>query len=133
MSCSKLCFFFSPPGNSWQCSPELSWMYEWSKPLMTESRLRNIGQTRCFYEDIRFDAPLFLVMEYYVEHVLPSCPKKDRCHCQIFSIQETLVQSKERAYSVHVFCVNQGLNHFPKMPRHTTAVDLTGNKVKIPV
>ena len=84
---------------------------------------------RCRYEGSTQDARLFLVMEYYTLHILPSCPVKDHCQCHMENIQETLVVSTERSYTVFVSCPDKGLTHFPKLPKHTRTVDLSNNKV----
>ena len=68
-------------------------------------------------------------MEYYSLHILPSCPVKDHCQCHLENIQETLVVSTERSYTVSVSCPDKGLTHFPKLPKHTRTVDLSNNKV----
>jgi len=114
-------------GNAWHCSPDLSWLYDWSRPLVASGSLANEEETRCDYGGTRYS--LLLVMEHYQKYVLPSCPLKDRCKCQITFIQKTMVMSTQRAYKVHVSCVNKKLTHFPKLPKHTATVDLTGNRL----
>ena len=32
-------------------------------------------------------------------------------------------------YKVHVNCAGQNLQYFPSLPKHTTAIDLSNNKV----
>lgn len=68
-------------------------------------------------------------MEYYTLYILPSCPIKDNCQCQLENIQETMVVATERHYTIFVSCPDKGLTHFPKLPKHTRTVDLSNNKV----
>jgi hypothetical protein len=44
-------------------------------------------------------------------------------------LQETVVLSLERHYTVFVSCPDKDLTHFPKLPKHTRTVDLSNNKV----
>lgn len=83
---------------------------------------------RCIHDDVH-TSRLFLVMKYYDEIVLPHCPLQDGCTCLLHSIQETLVTSLNRHYTVHVNCAGKNLLHFPVLPAHTQAVDLSNNKV----
>merc|ERR1719468_862067 len=68
-------------------------------------------------------------MKYYHEIVLPKCPLEDGCVCLIHSIQDTMVTTKTRHYTVHVNCANRSLDHFPALPKHTQAVDLSDNNL----
>ncbi len=107
-------------------------MHAWSQSLVSPPLpvLRNQRLTRCRYDDhSKYDGPLLLVMEYYSESVLPSCPFRDRCSCHLTSLQEKMVVSTERVYTVEVDCASRGLKHFPKLPKHTRTVDLSGNEV----
>ena len=109
----------------------MAWIYSWSKPLVASGTLKNISSTRCLYGKTNYDSPLLLVMQYYVEHILPSCPKRDHCTCLLNSIQEKIVTKTDRAYTVVVSCKDKGLSHFPKLPKHTKTVDLSGNRVRL--
>jgi len=125
-------------------------MHAWSRPLTAKSALVNLGETRCRYDEGKSSqhGPLLLIMRYYVEYVQPACPRRcdsmlsrltiakytfsfrDNCTCLLTKVQEGEFQEEEsRVYSVQVDCVNQSLSHFPKLPKHTRAVDLSGNRV----
>eukprot|EP00095_Tigriopus_kingsejongensis_P000769 maker-scaffold67_size430214-snap-gene-1.16 protein:Tk00769 transcript:maker-scaffold67_size430214-snap-gene-1.16-mRNA-1 annotation:"AGAP005417-PA" len=115
--------------NQWNCSPKLSWIYSWSQPYLQRSILQNIPTTQCRYIDSPYDGRLILVMEYYSKYVIPSCPTQDNCACALTSVQEKMVHARERVYTVEVSCVKGGLSHFPKLPKNTRTVDLSGNKL----
>ena len=70
-------------------------------------------------------------MQYYDELVVPQCPMQAGCTCQIFNIQEDVITTGKRIYTVHVNCAGKGLQHFPAMPERTQTVDLSDNKVCI--
>ena len=116
------------PDNAWPCSPDLSWMYKWSQTYVKSHSIQNTSFTMC-HVDKDHPYPLILVMKYYTEEVLPSCPKKDGCTCDINHIQTKILNRKDRAYTVQVLCRNRGLTHFPKLPKNTISVDLSNNYV----
>lgn len=91
--------------------------------------LQNIEATRCIHE-IHHTSRLFLVMKYYDEIVLPHCPLQDGCTCLIHSIQDTIITTRKRHYTVHVNCASRNLAHFPALPEHTQAVDLSDNQLE---
>ena len=95
--------------------------------------LQKVDSTRCRYPNYRYDGQLLLVMEYYSKYVTPTCPSRDNCTCLLTSVQEKIVLAKERIYSVKVACANNGLTHFPKLPKHTRTVDLSGNLVSMKI
>ena len=99
--------FHAFPDNSWTCSPELSWMYTWSLPLISSSAMHDPDSVRCRYDDTSYAGRLFLVMEYYSKHVIPGCPERDNCSCSLTSVQEKLVLATERVYTVQVECADQ--------------------------
>lgn len=113
--------------NSWVCSSRLAWMYDWRQSL-ADGIIRKVNETRCRHQDdTKHRSPLFLIMEFYAKHVVPYCPTNDNCTCLLHNIQEKVVTSSKRHYTVHVACRGQGLTHFPKLPQHTQTVDLTHN------
>ena len=128
-------FFFAD--NLWECSPDLMWMYQWSKPLLSKlnpSAKEAFESATCMsnvaLDVIQKPSPLLTVMKYYEERVLPSC--RDGCNCQITFLSKTAINYRI-TYSVHVSCVGLNLKHFPKMPEGTTTVVLSNNKVCIPL
>ena len=68
-------------------------------------------------------------MKYYDEFVVPQCPIQAGCTCQIKQIQENVITTDKRIYTVHVNCTGKGLQHFPAMPERTQTVDLSDNQV----
>lgn len=123
----KICFIFFAD-NTWACSAQLAWMHKWKALLKDPSMLQNIEATRCIHE-IHHTSRLFLVMKYYDEIVLPHCPLEDGCTCLIHSIQDTIITTRKRHYTVHVNCAARNLAHFPALPEHTQAVDLSDNQL----
>jgi Leucine-rich repeat (LRR) protein len=122
--------------NDWSCSPKLSWMFAWSRPYVATSPkvkeggiLHRATDTLCRYGNSNFDGKLLLVMEYYADYVLPNCPFRDKCTCHLTMVQETVVFSTERVYTVEVDCSENNLAYFPKLPKHTRTVNLSGNKL----
>ena len=113
--------------NTWACSPKLAWMHLW-KSTLNPKLLTNNEDIRCIHE-IHHTSRLFLVMQYYEEIVLPHCPLEDGCRCLIHSIQDTIITTLKRHYTVHVNCAASNLRHFPALPEHTQAVDLSNNKI----
>ena len=110
-------------------------MYSWSRDYTASpSVLRHVDDTRCRYDESKARClkqnqcgNLLLVTQYYHERVNPSCPSA--CSCILTNVQEVLKERKERSYAVQVNCTGQNLTHFPKLPIHTTIVDLSDNKV----
>ena len=90
-----------------------------------------MDDVRCIHENDKrhITSPLFLVMQYYAEFVLPDCPTSDGCSCRINSITKTSTTPSHVSYIVHVDCKGLGLHHFPKLPERTQAVDLSDNEV----
>ena len=111
-------------------------MYEWSKPYLESNAIINSSDTRCYPADNRHKTyPLFLVMEFYTDVVLPTCPVRDECICVINHIQENVDHTlgqilKDRSYTVQVSCRGKRLTHFPKLPTNTKSVDLSNNSVR---
>ena len=126
--------------NAWPCSPELSWMYAWTKSFTSSNPIVNSSSLTCDAAGKPY--PLFLVMKAYTEEVLPSCPQN--CTCTINHIT-TIKHSKEEhkieisdikkgndlAFVV-VLCAGKELVEFPKLPKNTVTLDLSNNKV-IPI
>ncbi len=104
-------------------------MHKWKALLKNPQMLKNVDEIRCIHE-INHTSRLFLVMKYYDEIVLPHCPLEDGCSCLIHSIQDTIITTRKRHYTVHVNCAGRALWHFPALPQHTQAVDLSDNKVR---
>ena len=125
----RACILF--PDNSWACSSKLAWMHKWRSSLGNRVELENMDDVRCIHENDKrhITSPLFLVMQYYAEFVLPDCPTSDGCSCRINSITKTSTTPSHVSYIVHVDCKGLGLHHFPKLPERTQAVDLSDNEV----
>eukprot|EP00096_Caligus_rogercresseyi_P007072 TRINITY_DN2441_c0_g1_i1.p1 TRINITY_DN2441_c0_g1~~TRINITY_DN2441_c0_g1_i1.p1 ORF type:complete len:502 (-),score=79.63 TRINITY_DN2441_c0_g1_i1:100-1605(-) len=124
---SKTLILLNISGNKFHCSPKLSWIYDWNarRSVISES-----DSTQCHYDTSNnYNGNLLLVMEYYSKYINPSCPSEDGCICSLTSVQEKMVHSKDRTYSVQVNCARNGLNYFPKLPKHTRTVDLSGNLI----
>jgi len=117
--------------NSWACSSKLAWMHKWRSSLGNRVELENMDDVRCIHENDKrhITSPLFLVMQYYAEFVLPDCPTSDGCSCRINSITKTSTTPSHVSYIVHVDCKGLGLHHFPKLPERTQAVDLSDNEL----
>ena len=124
-------YFYSD--NNWPCSPDLSWMYNWSKSIENSNAIINASSITCHVENDpgeynskmykRKSYELFPVMRTYTDEVLPSCPKKEGCSCTIQYYYSVTV------YSVKVSCKGKQLISFPKLPKNTRYLDLTNNKV----
>ena len=120
--------------NNWPCSPELSWMYDWSKSFDNSGAIINSSSISCHVENDpgeynskgynRESYKLFPVMRTYSDEVLPSCPKKEGCVC-------TIQFMYDKIYSVKVSCRGKQLTYFPKLPKYTRFLDLTDNKVTL--
>ena len=125
----RACILF--PDNSWACSSKLAWMHKWRSSLGNRVELENMDDVRCIHENDKrhITSPLFLVMQYYAEFVLPDCPTSDGCSCRINSITKTSTTPSHVSYIVHVDCKGLGLHYFPKLPERTQAVDLSDNEV----
>jgi len=114
--------------NTWACSSKLAWMHKWKDTLKNEAILKNRDDIQCIHEK-HHSSRLFLVMKYYDEFVVPQCPIQAGCTCQIKQIQENVITTDKRIYTVHVNCTGKGLQHFPAMPERTQTVDLSDNQL----
>ena len=120
--------------NNWPCSPELSWMYKWSKSLDNSNAIINKSSITCYVEIDpgaysskgykRESYKLFPVMQTYTDEVLPACPKEHGCSCTI-----QFLYVSHNIYSVKVSCRGKQMTSFPKLPKNTRYLDLTDNKV----
>ena len=106
--------------NEWPCSPELSWMYNWSKSLSDPKAIQNSSSISCDADGKPYS--LLLVMGAYTEEVLPSCPRKKGCTCIIKHINKPKIDVNgdiimgNYFYTVQVLCIGKNLTHFPKHP-----------------
>ncbi|CAB4054694.1 unnamed protein product [Lepeophtheirus salmonis] len=114
--------------NKFQCSPELSWIYDWN---LKTNAISDQESVQCHYDNSNYNGNILLVMEYYSKFVNPSCPSDVGCTCALLSVQEKMVHSTDRTYSVQVNCADNGLNFFPKLPKHTRSVDISGNLINV--
>ena len=116
--------FLDLTGNPWTCSPSLSWLYTWSlKRSPTIQSQLNLVQ--CRVPNSHQMAPLLQAMEYYTTKINPFCP--ERCFCTFYHFPSHLAVSP--SYTVLVNCSRQGITTFPTLPKHTTILDLSHNKL----
>jgi len=114
--------------NPWPCSPSLSWMWSWSRPLVGSGSLHNSNSTQCLMPGSK-GSSLLSVMEAYSESVLPACPPG--CSCRVNHLG-SLIRPRGLSkveYNVAVNCSGLGLELFPKLPDHTKKLDLSNNSL----
>jgi len=116
--------FLDLTGNPWTCSPSLSWLYTWSLK-MSPTIQSQLNLVQCRVPNSHQMAPLLQAMEYYTTKINPFCPK--RCFCTFYHFPSHLAVSP--SYTVLVNCSRQGITTFPTLPKHTTILDLSHNKL----